>query len=289
MPSPLLTPSTFLSQRLHAHGLRFLHPGVESQVLVAERQQAGKLALHALLNYLSLHAEARAQDESLPVPVLLLDLDSTLFHSDERHLQILSDYIHHHQPDHLGLIGALESLKVGGHIWNPVDHLKALGISDEELLHHFFGYWRERYFSNDYLLHDEPVVGAPEFVRACHARGAFCFYLTGRVDGLMREGTRKSLFETGFPMDHRTHLHMKASLMDRDLEFKRSGIAEVQKRGQVVGIFENEPANLNLFHEAFPEAVAVFLDTLHSPKAPPVLPHLPWVQTFELPDEAYRS
>lgn len=240
----------------------------------------GKSALLALLEFLT--RRQGLPEPSSPVPVLLLDLDSTLFHSDARHLQILSDYIDHHHPGDEKLLQALEELHAAGHIWNPAENLVAAGIQDEALLRHFFAYWRERYFGNDYLCHDVPVPGAPEYVRACHALGGFCFYLTGRVDSLMREGTRESLFQNGFPMDHRTRLHMKPALTDRDLEFKRSAIEALRAAGEVVGIFENEPANVNLFHETFPEAIPVFLKTIHSPKAPQVLPHIPQVTHFLL-------
>ena len=50
--------------------------------------------------------------------------------------------------------------------------------------------------------------------------------------------------------------------------------------GSVVGVFENEPANINAHHDAFPNAVAIFLDTIHSKTL--VVPEsgISWVENF---------
>jgi hypothetical protein len=63
---------------------------------------------------------------------------------------------------------------------------------------------------------------------------------------------------------------MKPSHSLPDAQFKAAVVTQVRALGEVVALFENEPANLNLLHQAFPEALAVFVDTIHSPHAPPV-------------------
>lgn len=217
------------------------------------------------------------------LPVVVFDLDSTLYHTDQRHLQIFWEFIEQHHPHDPVLRDAFQTLAQQGYIWSPMDALRQLKVGDHALLQSLAQFWRDRFFSNPYLQYDLPVPGAPEYVRACHDRGAFCYYLTGRTGSLMEEGTRASLFQHGFPMDSRTHLHMKNRKTDDDLQFKLDAATPLRVLGRVLAIFENEPANLNGLSEAFPEALAVFLDTICMPFAPPVTEHAIKIQTFELP------
>lgn len=236
----------------------------------------GRAALLALLECVE------SRNGQTPPPVVVLDLDSTLYHTEQRHLAIFSDFIAHHCPENAELKDALTWMATVGAFWNPLDLLEQRGIRDEEVLRLLKRYWRERFFGSDYLRFDQPVAGAPEYVRALHARGAFCYYLTGRAEPSMRAGTVDSLYQHGFPMDSRTTLHMKGSLREDDLLFKTQAVDDVRRLGEVVGVFENEPANINLFHTAFPEAIPVFLETLHSPWAPAVLASVFRVPEFKL-------
>lgn len=256
---------------------------MSEQVQVRERNtelkptaQAGQAVLLHLLDWIEQVAASGTQ------PVVVFDLDSTLYHTDQRHLTIFSEFIEHHHPNDPVLRAAFHELGKNGYIWSPMHELRRLQIGDDALVHALSQYWRERFFSNEYLRHDLPVDGAPEYVRACHDRGAFCYYLTGRTRSLMEEGTRASLYRHGFPMDSRTYLHMKQKKTDDDLQFKLDAATPLRALGQVLGIFENEPANLNGLSEAFPEALAVFLDTICMPLAPPLAPHVVKIQSFEL-------
>ena len=49
----------------------------------------------------------------------------------------------------------------------------------------------------------------------------------------------------------------------------------------VTTVFDNEAANNNLFLEAHPHAVNVFLDTQHAPDPPPLEPRVQVIDTFE--------
>jgi hypothetical protein len=50
--------------------------------------------------------------------------------------------------------------------------------------------------------------------------------------------------------------------------------------GHVVGAFDNEPANCNLFLTRWPDAVTVLLDTQRAPHAPPLDPRAAVVRDF---------
>jgi hypothetical protein len=236
----------------------------------------GRAALSAMLEYID---EVLAAGQT---PVVVFDLDSTLFHTNQRNFQILTEFVAHFGHDRPALLEAYDRLSREGTGWNIAEDVEARGVDDQALLSALRRYWRERFFTNDYLRHDLPVEGSPEFVRACHDRGAFCYYLTGRDVPNMRAGTEESLRRHGFPMDRRAHLHLKARFEDDDYLFKQGVVEELRCMGRVVGVFENEPANVNLFHREFPDAIVVFLETVHSPGAPPVLPGIYRVKNFQL-------
>jgi hypothetical protein len=203
------------------------------------------------------------------LPVCVFDLDSTLFSTAARNLRILRDFVAEldgRQPELAALVDALGVSDMG---WNVHDDLAARGVQDRQLLARLKRFWRERFFSDPYLEHDEPVPGAAAFVEACHARGALIYYLTGRHVGGMEIGTVRSLREHGFPFWRgRCVLHLKPSFEMNDRAFKDEALADIRSyQGEVVATFENEPGNANLFLAAFPDALHVLLETIHSPDA----------------------
>lgn len=213
-------------------------------------------------------------------PVLIFDLDSTLFSTQERNHAILQEF--------LGEVGAPEDFRVvvekilpADMGWNVMDDLRRRGFRHEATLDRLQKFWRERFFSDDYVRHDRPLDGAVDFVRAIHDAGALVYYLTGRDEPGMGRGTRRSLEAHGFPLGpDRVILRLKPNFEELDLVFKRRVLDELHHLGPVVAAFENEPANANLFAEHFPAATIVFLETIHSPDPPPLLPHIVRVTDF---------
>jgi hypothetical protein len=50
----------------------------------------------------------------------------------------------------------------------------------------------------------------------------------------------------------------------------------------VVAAFDNEPANVNIFLDAYPACDGVFLDTQYAPDPPPLDPRAQVIHTFDL-------
>jgi hypothetical protein len=75
-------------------------------------------------------------------------------------------------------------------------------------------------------------------------------------------------------------MRLKPSFHEDDLVFKRRVLGELHHLGPVLAAFENEPANANLFAEHFPDAVIVFIETIHSPDPPPLLPQILRLKDF---------
>lgn len=211
--------------------------------------------------------EAVAAGETLVV----FDLDDTLFSTANRHLRILREFaerVESKDPAAAGIMRAVERERLR---YSVTDTLKDAGL-EGPLVQDLRDFWFARFFKNPYLLEDDPVAGAPAFVREVLARGARPVYMTGR-DEAMREGTEASLAKHGFPApDGKTaHLILKPAFETPDFAFKAECMAKLKAMGLVAGTFENEPAHVNLFAESFPKARHFLLETKHSGK--PVVAH----------------
>jgi len=203
------------------------------------------------------------------LPILVFDLDSTLFSTCLRNLKILEDFVSARGGEHPVLKEIWPTLREEDMGWNVNECLQERGVDDEALLADLRKFWAERFFTDEFCAIDSVVPGAPEFVSACHDAGAFIYYLTGRhVDG-MAKGTVSSLIERGFPLfTGQATCHLKPDFYADDREFKAAALERIRAfEGEVVATFENEPGNANLFLEAFPEAKHFLLDTVHSPGA----------------------
>ena len=205
-----------------------------------------------------------------PAPVAVFDLDSTLFSTQQRNLAILREFAAQDDtaPTLRAIVDQLDHAAMG---WNPMVDVHTRGFTDERAQHALRRFWFERFFTSAYCSHDEPTTGAAEYVRELHGLGAQIVYLTGRPEQEMVEGTRASLAAHGFPIDEeRTVLFLKPTRTEHDLVFKSRVIDDLRALGPVLAAFENEPVNANMFHDAFPDADIVFLETMCSPD-PPVL------------------
>jgi hypothetical protein len=203
------------------------------------------------------------------LPICVFDLDSTLFSTASRNLQILQDFVRDFEESHPHLSEIAKRIGLDDMGWNVYEDMRRFGLDDKLLLESLKTYWFERFFTDAYLRYDRPVAGAVEFVLRCHAQGALIYYLTGRHVGGMEMGTVSSLTAHGFPFWRgRCVLHLKPSFEMDDRAFKDDAVADIRSyRARVVATFENEPGNANMFLRAFPSAVHVLLQTIHSPEA----------------------
>src|SRR5690606_12039607 len=117
-------------------------------------------------------------------------------------------------------------------------------------------YWRERYFSDDYLGFDEATEGAADFVRTCYDAGASLIYLTSRDVPGMLIGTMASLRDNAFPVAVAgVGVILKPDATMGDEAFKRSVMPTLDRAGEVVAFFDNEPANCNMARQLYPDAI----------------------------------
>jgi hypothetical protein len=202
-------------------------------------------------------------------PVVVFDLDGTLFDNGPRTWQILLDFAEQERLP--ALRRALDKAPRTGLPYLLKDTLAKVGVDNPAIVDRAVQFWRKRFFTDDDQRHDIPLPGAVAYVAACYEAGATIVYLSGRDAPNMLVGVCASLRAHGFPVGiARTSVVLKHDFHDDDLEFKRSALDFIDTHGEVVASFDNEPANCNAFVDRWPEGVHVFVDTQHAPDPPPL-------------------
>jgi hypothetical protein len=211
--------------------------------------------------------------------VVVFDLDSTLLDNRPRQARILRDY-----GEQAGVGALRHALPEHWQGWELGLALRNAGLSEEELRAHLAParrFWRERFFTSRYCRHDLPLPGAPAYVRALAAEGARVAYVTGRP-ATMREGTEASLARHRFPFPDGDRVHLLLNERDDllDDDWKAIAARRVETLGTPAAAFDNEPAHVNLYAHAWPDALVVHLDTDHSGRPVEVLSRVPSIRDF---------
>jgi len=201
--------------------------------------------------------------------IVVFDLDSTLLDNRPRQALIVREYGQQHNVSELA-----DNVADHWEGWDLRIAMRNAGMTAEAIEQHFDpcrDFWRERFFTSEYCVHDIPTPGAPEYTRAVAAAGAQVVYVTGRWEG-MRAGTKSSFIEPEFPIPNADaiRLIMKPTLEEHDDAFKDRTYTALREAGTVIGAFDNEPTHINGYREAFPEADSIHLATDHSMRGIPV-------------------
>lgn len=209
-------------------------------------------------------------------PLVVIDIDSTLVHVHTRNQMILRTFfeIEDHKTRFPSLAQKVSKLEFLPNEWGLSDTLKKGGLEalPDSLMVKVNDYWVENFFSNLFLGHDVLVDGAVEFVKELHARRVDVLYLTGRDEARMGEGTRTTFANWGFPLNEHAKLSLKLDTDVTDENYKQSVLSEYVQQFQPIWFFENEPLNLQMAADHFPQIQLVQLDTTHSGrgKTPPL-------------------
>lgn len=265
--------------------------------LYARRHWVSKSQFHDLSPAEVLREVSRRVTQSrsrpgAPAPLVLLDLDSTLYEVGPRTHAIFTEWSRTPEAAEFkrlrDALGDLHPTQVG---YSVRDTLEALGFevgktatAASELdagLESVKAFWQQRFFKSAYLPHDRAYPGAAEFTREVHRLGADIVYLTGRDEPNMGEGTRSNLVRDGFPWGTKgTHLLLKVAPEVPDLDHKKEAAHYLRRHGELIASFENEPLNLVALYDLFPEAMHVFVETVCSDHEAPVRGGLYRLPTF---------
>ncbi|TNF25852.1 MAG: hypothetical protein EP329_22275 [Deltaproteobacteria bacterium] len=214
-------------------------------------------------------ANIRAAAERGHDPLVVFDLDETLYSNDHRTLRILQEYAHTHAARLGAFYDLMGRLSPGDVHYGVATTLRAAGVRDDALIADVQAFWAARFFTNAYAQVDLARSGAVELVNLVYEAGGVPCYLTGRDAPGMLLGTVTALQRDGFPIgtvDTRTIL--KPDATTPDAVYKAAVITHLRRTGDVVGAFDNEPGLCNLFKRAFPQATVVWVDSSHAPGAP---------------------
>jgi hypothetical protein len=197
---------------------------------------------------------------------VVFDLDSTIFDVKPRTLRILKEFAQTKVARELSPELADWSLGLRSHqlLYTLEESARVNKVPGAEAqvrayLKEAFRFWRERFFTHQYLTMDHPTPGAVDFVNRVVDAGAEAVYLTGRDWPGMGNGTETMLAHFGFPVDPRaSRLIMKPNAGLDDAEFKDEALRDLRTDGNAVALFDNEPANFHVFEKNFPEAWLIF-------------------------------
>jgi len=233
--------------------------------------------------------QVRASYNKQERPMVIFDVDGTLLDNRTRIQRILIEYsdaeLKKARPDEAKLIREIDIDKIE---YRVADTLKGIGIDDSGIINNAMVFWGERFFTDDYLRYDVPTPGAVDFVRTLYSSGAKIVYLTGRDTERQLLGTVRTLREKGFPIGIQgTELIMKPTPQTQNAMFKQRVTNYLRHYGKVVATFDNEPGNINVYRRAFGKAICILFQAKHSLDAPPLLPNINELASFEkIPDPA---
>ena len=209
-------------------------------------------------------------------PLVLLDLDSTLYEVAPRTLHIIQEWLSNAPSLPSPLQERLEALHPKELGYSIHDTFQALGfpvVTQEikKIATDLKAFWWDRFFTSEYLTHDKPYPGTVEYANHLYDLGANLCYLTARDEKKMRPGTEQNLRRDGFPFDDAgITLLMRQEASSSDAHHKAQQVSQFAGNGFLIASFENEPVNLVTLAQLLPHADHIFVETVCSDSpAPP--------------------
>ncbi len=216
-----------------------------------------------------------AVSSSKKLPIVVFDLDDTLFSTARRNLVIIQNFSLDQGDSYPDFAQVASKLTLADMNWSVTAALEKAGLaSTSSSIKPFIEYWDATFFTSGYDALDLPNPGAVDYVNAIHEAGALVYYLTGRAVGDrglnngMGQGTTLSLTNRGFPFWRgRCELNLKIDPKEKDSDYKARALTDIKSlRGTVVATFDNEPSNSFMFLNHFPDAMNVWVKTTWNPE-----------------------
>lgn len=212
----------------------------------------------------------------------IFDLDGTLFDNRTRTIFILreiSEKFDNRAPELAAAFERFQDLSIVDYSLDKT--LGRMGVRHPAEIAFIKQEWAKRFFSDEYQKYDMPILGAKAYVDRVHRAGATVIYLTGRDMGRMLVGTTEVLRLYGFPVGVAGTMTIVKKEFEQDDElFKKEVSGYIDRLGEVVAVFENEPANSNSLQARFPGADSFFVLTQHKPGAPDLKPGIRRIRDF---------
>jgi hypothetical protein len=203
--------------------------------------------------------------------IFFIDLDSTIYDLSKRQLKIFREFasLEEHKKALPEEVEALANLGKEHMSFYPQDCIKNYSGKDvsDSFSDIFYPFWAERFFSNDYLIHDEAELGAKEFVHEVFEHGGHIHYLTGRDVARMGPGTleqlkRDDFFPSGDECEQ-VKLVLKPEKSMNDAQFKHDHILKTLEQYHKGILLDNEPSNLQILKEKMDKLHLIHYDSYH--------------------------
>ena len=124
-------------------------------------------------------------------------------------------------------------------------------------------FWRQRFFSNDFIKYDTLYPGTKDYLDFVLKQNSKIKYLTGRSQFKMREGTIAKFSEDNIPLATAKDLIMKET-NEIDSLYKLSVIKELKSDYTKIAFYENAPEIINTVMDANLDVFCVFINSTHS-------------------------
>lgn len=208
--------------------------------------------------------------------LVIFDIDSTLIDTSHRTAAICREFAR--QPSHNSqfkeLCREINQWTEWVEVYHPIDFINmhsGIKIKPHSVEEAFIlKFWKDRFFHEDWLVHDLPYSGGKEFVTECLLRGADIAYLTGRHKDTSIVGTKKWLATHHFPLKEgsaRTRLMLKEHTAILDLDYKNSGLAQLKVGYDSIWFIENEVELILMALSDHQDVEAILFDSVHSGRA----------------------
>jgi len=221
----------------------------------------------------------------------IFDLDGTLFDNRTRTIFILreiSEKFDEKAPELAAAFERFQNLSIVDYSLDVT--LKRMGVRHPAEIAFIRQEWARRFFSDEYQKYDMPILGAKAYVERVHKAGATIIYLTGRDVGRMLVGTTEVLRLYGFPVGVAGTMTIVKKEFEQDDELFKKEVSEyIDRLGEVLAIFENEPANSNILQARFPGAASFLVLTQHRPGAPALKTGITKIRDFRIPKKQPRA
>jgi predicted secreted acid phosphatase len=226
-------------------------------------------------NFSLLSQVIKSIKSSSKLPIVVFDLDDTLFSTARRNLIIIQNFAADNGDKFPDFAKIAAKLALSDMNWSVANALANAGLPlDSPDQKAFIPYWGSTFFTDDYVSLDLPNPGAVDYVNACYEAGALIYYLTGRHIGDrglkngMGQGTVLSITNRGFPYwKGRCELNLKLDKSQKDSDYKDQAIQSINSlKGNVVATFDNEPGNSVVFKNNFPKASNFWVKTTWNPQ-----------------------